>query len=380
MDKYFTFNKYVTGAIHVGRVNEARALANLLVQRENVVISEPPKSGKQSLVRQTFLNMKASGADFVPVIVDLMSLRSVADFVKQLSSELLKSFWSTPAEYADAAANLLGSTHLVFDANSYQREGEVVSLNWDVDSNDLRAAVSLARRISESKGKRVYVLLLEFQNVMLTEDGDGILSAFEDVLGEGPCDAGFVFCGSRIKAMSRILREHYRFRKCCERLRLPEIDARLIIDHIIRGFNSTGKVTERDLLLGVCKLFRGNMFYINHFCSICDALSRGYIMDSVLTEALGQVISVHQPRFLDMIYDLTSFQLRFLKAILDGHTKFSSTEIIEQYKLNSSANVLRLKEALCRKEIVYFDDAGVPHIIDPLFEYWVRTAYFGMKI
>ena len=90
MDKYFTFNKYVTGAINVGRVNEARALANLLVQRENVVISEPPKSGKQSLVRQTFLNMKASGADFVPVIVDLMSLRSVADFVKQLSSELLK--------------------------------------------------------------------------------------------------------------------------------------------------------------------------------------------------------------------------------------------------------------------------------------------------
>ena len=147
MDKYFTFNKYVTGAIHVGRVNEARALANLLVQRENVVISEPPKSGKQSLVRQTFLNMKASGADFVPVIVDLMSLRSVADFVKQLSSELLKSFWSTPAEYADAAANMLGSTHLVFDANSYQREGEVVSLNWDVDSNDLRASVSLARRI-----------------------------------------------------------------------------------------------------------------------------------------------------------------------------------------------------------------------------------------
>ena len=109
-------------------------------------------------------------------------------------------------------------------------------------------------------------------------------------------------------------------------------------------------------------------------------MSWGYIMDSVLTEALGQVISVHQPRFLDMIYDLTSFQLRFLKAILDGHTKFSSTEIIEQYKLNSSANVLRLKEALCRKEIVYFDDAGVPHIIDPLFEYWVRTAYFGMKI
>ena len=73
-------------------------------------------------------------------------------------------------------------------------------------------------------------------------------------------------------------------------------------------------------------------------------------------------------------------QVSLLKAILDGHVKFTSAEVIEEYRLNSSANVRRLKDALCKKEIVYFDESGKPQIIDPLFEYWVRRYYFGMKI
>ena len=45
--------------------------------------------------------------------------------------------------------------------------------------------------------------------------------------------------------------------------------------------------------------------------------------------------------------------------------------------MNSSANVKRLKEALMKKEIIYFDTNDEPVITDPLFEYWVRKYYFG---
>lgn len=134
------------------------------------------------------------------------------------------------------------------------------------------------------------------------------------------------------------------------------------------------------MLLGACKLFRNNIYYINHFCSICDSLTRGYIMEGILKTALDTLISIHIPRFTSMMYDLTGFQASFLKAILEGHSKFSSTDIIEQYKLNSSANVLRVKEALCKKEIIFFDETGKPIVIDPLFEYWARTEYYGIKI
>ena len=154
------------------------------------------------------------------------------------------------------------------------------------------------------------------------------------------------------------------------------MEAKEIIDHIIRGFLASGKVLDRDLMLGVCKLFRNNIWYINHFAAICDSLSKGYIMEPVLVEALDVLISIHEPRFIATMNDLTTFQICLLRAILDGYTKFSSSEVIQRYNLNSSANVKRLREALCKKEIITFDEKDEPVILDPLFEYWVRKEFF----
>ena len=64
----------------------------------------------------------------------------------------------------------------------------------------------------------------------------------------------------------------------------------------------------------------------------------------------------------------------------EGHTKFSTSEVIAKYGLNSSANVRRLKDALCKKEILTFDEKDEPHILDPLFEYWVKKYYFNLKV
>ena len=36
----------------------------------------------------------------------------------------------------------------------------------------------------------------------------------------------------------------------------------------------------------------------------------------------------------------------------------------------------RLREALCKKEIITFDEKDEPVILDPLFEYWVRKEFF----
>ena len=96
-------------------------------------------------------------------------------------------------------------------------------------------------------------------------------------------------------------------------------------------------------------------------------------------DAMDALISIHEPAFIAVTRDLTTFQLRLLKALVCGHTRFSSALTIETYGLNSSANVRRLKDALCRKEIISFDEKGDAWIIDPLFEYWIKDRYFGIK-
>ena len=39
-----------------------------------------------------------------------------------------------------------------------------------------------------------------------------------------------------------------------------------------------------------------------------------------------------------------------------------------------------VKDALCKKEIVFFDEEENPVLLDPLFEYWVRKYYFNMPL
>ena len=190
----------------------------------------------------------------------------------------------------------------------------------------------------------------------------------------------YIFMGSKVNAMYGMFGTKKYFFRQAERVKLGEIDTREIIDHVIRGLLATGKVIDRDLLLGVCKLFRNNICYINHFSAICDSLTRGYRMEPILNEALSTILSIHEPRFVAMMEDLTTFQVSMLRAVLDGQTKFTSADVIEQYAFNSSANVRRLKDALCKKEIIMFDEAGTPTVIDPLFEYWARRYYYGMKI
>lgn len=378
------YSKYVTGKGNIGRKTEARAIANLLGQGENIVIYEAPKTGKTSLVQQAFFNMKSSGADFVSAGVSLLNVRTLRDLATRLGSEVLHAAYGSPQDYSPIVEALLPGTHFVFDPQRYADCGEILSLNWELDQGDLRAALSLPYRAARKCGRKIYVLLDEFQNIMLTEDGDMACRLMEEVFreldAEDKAAASYIFTGSKVNAMHEIFGTKKYFFRQAERVKIGEIDTREIIDHVIRGLLASGKVIDRDLLLGVCKLFRNNICYINHFSAICDSLTKGYIMEPILNEALSTIVSIHEPRFIATMEDLTTFQVSLLRAVLDGQTKFTSSDVIEQYALNSSANVRRLKDALCKKEIITFSDNGVPSVIDPLFEYWARRYYFEMKI
>lgn len=383
MDTPFIYNKPVTGRYFIGRKTECSVLANLLREGENVVMFEPPKTGKDSLLQQVFFNMKMASPQFSIASLTLLNVRTVADFCMRLGSAVLGGYGATTEDYSKLVSTYLPDTHFVFDEQVWQASGRILSLGWDIDDNDIRAVVTLPYRVARAVSKRLFVCIDDFQNVMLTEDGDKICNIMQEcfkarTIGDRAV-ACYVLYGSQYNAMKEIFARRRLFYKQVEHLPLGEIDEKDIADSVNRGFLSSGKVVDRALMLGVCKLFRNNIFYINSFAAICDSLSKGYMMEPVLLEALSDLIALHEPRFRAVMADLTTFQVCLLRAIVDGHVKFSSAEVIRRYELNSSANVRRLKDALCKKEIVTFDDEDVPHIIDPLFEYWVSKYYFEIK-
>ena len=378
MDRPFMYDNYVTGKGFVGRKMDCAILGNLLTNGSHIVIYDPPKSGKMSVIQQTLFNMRAMGRQFAVVRVNMFNVRSVEQFLVTFGSSVIRPMYSTASEYISVIENYLAGTHFVFDRDRFASHDEVVSLNWSVDKNDIEAMFRLPFKIAAEKGVPYYVILEEFQNLMMDKDYDAAFKVMEQVLAERDHSASMIFVGSQVNAMKFIFAEKKFFYRQVEHLSLQKVDDTEITEYIVKGFMVGGKVLDRELAKGAVELFRGQMWYLNHFTSICDSLTRGYINEGILMEALRILVSIHEPRFMAIVNDLTDHQLSLLRAVLDGVVKFSASEVIEKYALNSSANVRRVKDALKKKEVITFNEKDEPIILDPLFEYWVTKKYFGI--
>ncbi len=381
MDTPFPYHQYVTGKNFVGRRSDVTLLGNLLSQGEHVSLWEPPKTGKTSLIQQTLFTMRMAGTAFTVGQFSALNIRTAEAFLLRLGSTVLRMVATTPQEYSALVQRYLDGTHFVFDAQAFSEKNEVLSLGWEMDQADVSALLNLPFRLAQDRGDRLILIVDEFQCLDLLEDPSALLRPLDASLRENKDNRRFsyIFCGSGVNAMRRIFRGSQLFNRMVERVKLSPVDEREMADHVHKGFLAAGKVIEKELLQGACRLFKGHLWYINHLASICDSMTRGYIMEPVLVDALGCLIAVHEPRFNEIVSGLTTHQINLLRATVDGVVRFSSADIIRKYGLNSSANVKRVKDALMKKEVLSFDENDNPSIIDPLFEYWVRKYYFEIK-
>ena len=64
--------------------------------------------------------------------------------------------------------------------------------------------------------------------------------------------------------------------------------------------------------------------------------------------------------------------MNFLRAVIDGvHDEFTSQEVLQKYKLGSSANVSIVKRALVKKELIEIEKHQV-EIPDPVLKAWLK--------
>lgn len=381
MDTPFVYNEYVTDKNFIGRSTERKILANLIKAGEHISIYEPPKTGKMSLLMQVFKDLKNERSQFVVAMVDMMNVRTLEEFLIKFGTAVIKISASTPEEYASIVGNYLEGTHFVFDRVRFINADEVLSLNWHPDENDIARLMELPQRLALAKEIRYVVVLKEFQNLMNADGYETVFKIMETQMKErdrkAPYQAVFIMMGGMVNAMKLIFDEKRYFYRQVNRVALSKVDSKEIIEYVVKGFLSgMGKSFDRNLAMGACELFQSNLWYINHLAAICDALSKGFVTESMMTDALNSMISIHQIRFVSIVNDLTDHQLSLLRAVLDGVVKFSASDVIERYHLNSSANVRRVKDALKKKEVITFNEKDEPVVLDPLFEYWLRRTYF----
>ncbi|MDR1680372.1 MAG: hypothetical protein LBS12_01110 [Prevotellaceae bacterium] len=376
MDSPFIFSREVVNDAFAGRREELSWLTSNLSNRENTVLIAPAGYGKKSLVRNAFIQAKKQ-TEFKLCTCHLFNVRDEYAFYTSLTHELLSAACATADEWTAVADQLLPLSQPQVTVN--ERKSNTIQILFDRQRllQHANETLLLPERLAERQNTPFIVWINDFQQIA---DFDNAADFQKRLLAQWKHHhrAGYVLCGDKVNAMNRLFAEGRPFYNFAEQIPLEPVEEKPFVEYIIRSFSKSGRVIAREFAETIWRTTRGYPFYTQQFAHLCWVNTQGFVNDSMMDGATTDLIN-HNDRFFRSLVDtLTTPQINYLRAIIDGIDRFSAAEVILRYGLNSSANITRVRGALENKEVIHCV-RNKPRFIDPVFELWMKKRYFDAE-
>jgi hypothetical protein len=250
-----------------------------------------------------------------------------------------------------------------------------ISLNWEEVKKDPGDILNLAESICQDRHIQLVICIDEFQNISFYDDP----LAFQKTLRsywQHHTQVSYCLYGSkRHMLMEFFASPSMPFYKFGDLFFLQKISADYWIPFIQKRFADTGKRIDASLSQKIASTMENHPYYVQQLAQEIWLNSRKSCTETDFDDALDKLLRQHDFLFQREIDRLTTPQLNFLHAMIDGVTQLTAKNTISKYRLGSSANIRRIKGALENKEII--DTAKTtPVFQDPLFRYWLQNTYF----
>jgi len=375
----FVFGRIAEAENFVDREAERARLEANFASLTNTIIVSPRRWGKSSLVRRAAEDVAAAASDIRVCRIDLFNVRTEADFYAHLAKAVLAATLTKWDEWVDAVQRFM--VHLRPTVSLTPEPGASISLSadWGLAAQDPDDVLDLAEKIAASKKKKLVVCLDEFQAIADFPDA----AAFQRKLRSHWQQHQHVcYClyGSKRHLLLDIFSDpespFYRFGDV---MALGKIGNAVWGDFIAARFAATGKSVTPELGCRIAALVDDHSYYVQQLAQQVWFRTAKVCTPDIVDSALNDLTDQLGLLFTGLMESLTRRQLGFLKAVLDGRTALSAQATLKAYDLGTSANVVRIKEALIAREIIDVDGTGV-QLLDPLFAHWLRTRYFGTAV
>lgn len=377
MDAPFEYFDYVTGSHFIGRDKEVKEFCRLIEQKKNILIYGQARTGKKSIIYNSFRELDRKGYKYSLIKMNLFNIRCIEAFMIRYTNHIVGKFAASGMEWSDYLSKYMPSApYIVKEGEQPGRSPRFIYNSKELLSDaQIREFLNLPERIATDLNCHIVLYFEQFQDIILFEDPDRIFSLFEKEWSRHT-HVSYVVTGERKNAMDEIFEVKKYFYNLVDKIDVVPIEKKIFVDYIIKGFLKGGKVVRPEQAGYIYDTLEGDPWYAQHLASICYEMTIGYLEDKTIDEALQNLINLHDFSFHTIAFGLSKHQLRFIKAVLNGVRKFSSADILDKYKLNSSANVNRLKEALQKKEIITYNGKKEIVVMDPLLKHWFIKYFF----
>lgn len=371
-NKPFIFGVATSGDNFTDRKSEtARLLANFKHGINTVLIS-PRRWGKTSLV-QKVCNL-AKSDELKVVYLDIFSCRSDRGFYDAFASAVLKQTSTKWDEWVENAKLFLSRITPKISFGTDPMTDFSISLEFNPKSDDITEILQLPEKIAQKKGCRIVVCIDEFQQIAEFGDSKNFQKRLRTIW-QLQKSVSYCLFGSKKHLMNELFeKKSLPFYKFGDAIYLQKIPTADWVEYICGRFDATGKSISPELAQKVCDTVENHSSYVQQLSWLIWVNTDKVATEKEFEEAYKDILDQNTPLFEKQTENLSAYQLNFLRAVCDGiHKEFSTQEVIQKYRLGSSANVATVKRALIKKELIETEKREVA-ISDPLLKVWLQRG------
>lgn len=369
-NKPFTFGVATSGDNFTDRKKETERLLLNFRHGINTILISPRRWGKTSLVQKVC--HLAQSNKLKVVYLDIFSCRSDKDFYEAFASAVLKQTSSKLDEWVENIKLFLSRITPKISIGTDPMTDFSISFEINPKSNDVDDILQLPEKIAQKKGCNIVVCIDEFQQIAEFKDSKIFQKRLRSVW-QLQKSASYCLFGSKKHLMNELFeKKSYPFYKFGDAIYLSKIGTQDWIEYIYRRFEATGKHISKELAEKICLIVDNHSSYVQQLAWLVWIHTDEVATEQDFEAAYQDIIDQNTPLFEKQTESLTTYQMNFLRAVVDGvHSEFTTQEILHKYQLSSSANVSIVKRALVKKELIEIEKRQVV-IPDPVMVVWLK--------
>ena len=370
----FVFGKAAEGEYFTDRQEDAKRLNANLTHGINTILISPRRWGKTSLVKKVISEI--TNPVIKPIYIDIFQCKSEHEFYHAFASTIIRQTSSKLEEWTEMAKTFLSRVSPKFSFGPDPMSDFSMSLDWNPKDDSDLDILQLPEKIAEKKNIRLIVCLDEFQQIGDFTDSIKFQKKLRSVW-QHQQNVTYCMFGSKKHLMEQFFNDKSMpFFKFGDMMFLKKIPTREWVPFICDKFNETGKTITAEQATKICEATDNLSSYMQHLSWIIWYKSGDVVTNENIDSAINDLLEQNRIFFQREVEQLSELQMNFLRAVASGITTgHSSKDVINKFRLESSANVNAIKKALLKKDIIDIEGQTVT-INDSLFKLWIQRQQF----
>lgn len=367
----------VTGNAFCNREKEREYLKRRLEQNAHVVLMSPRRYGKSSLMAQFTLDQKMpfTSVDFLPATSGKYVKNAIVDSVTHLLDAIMPRARKSQQKLISHFAKM----NPVIELSAFGQKIKLKPEEKTPEETIMKLLMNLDKA-AEEFNQRIIFVMDEFQQIALLEGSHSLEASIRHAV-ERSKYVFYIFSGSNRTLLEDMFKDKNRpLYHLCDEMKLNRINKEHYLP-FIKGASrkAWNKTISEESVDSILYLTECHPYYVNRLCRMLWDSSSPPNKDTVESVWLKYVENQKVDWVLEMISRLTVNQ----RAVLAGLSKSPEKEPRGKDFANklemSSSSVQRTISTLLKKDLIYKDQDGFYHVLNPVIKtVLLKDQYFGL--